>query len=72
MKQYLWTRIEETFECIFLLNSTLEENIRLLLDCFHQEINSYLVYEKDTLQKCSIHVPVKSLNLYDGMTLLLF
>ena len=36
------------------------------------EINSYLVYEKDTLQKCSIHVPVKSLNLYDGMTLLLF
>lgn len=64
--------IQQTYECIVRRNTTLNENIKLLQENLNIPSLEYLVYEKDSMQKCSKDVPLQSLNLYDGMTLLLF
>ncbi len=64
--------IQKTYECILKRNSTLNENIELLKENLNVPNLNYLIYEKDSMQKCSKDVPIQSLNLYDGMTLLFF
>lgn len=64
--------IQKTYECILKRNSTLNENIELLKENLNIPNLNYLIYEKDSMQKCSKDVPIQSLNLYDGMTLLFF
>ena len=61
-------------ECIFSKNIALDDNIRLVLEVLpgYTYTGDYLVYEQSSMQKCSKYVLVESLNLYDGMTLLLF
>lgn len=53
-------------------HTTLNENIDLLCDSISIPKLDYLVYEKDSMQRCSKDVLLQSLNLYDGMTLLFF
>ncbi len=64
--------LQKTYECILMKHTTLNENIALLCESVSIPKVDYLVYEKDSMQRCSKDVLLQSLNLYDGMTLLFF